>query len=239
MLAGGPLAEVREIPITLAGLARHNVANALAAAGGARALGASIEQVRDGLLDFRPVSEELPGRLNIFRNGARVAIVDFAHNEAGLSVLLDVAEGIAAGAGGRVPPVTVIIGTAGDRPDDTLRGIGRIAAAGPSDRDQGDDRLPPRPIAGRSWVSSGPALRARAVWTTSPFTSRRRPPSGRSSTARPRAPGRAPRCRPGRGPPLTRTARGLEAPRLTSASALDSVADLLEPAPRLEDRPRR
>ncbi len=123
-----PIADVREIPITLAGLARHNVANSLAAAGGARALGASIEQVRDGLLDFRPVSEESPGRLNIFRNGARVAIVDFAHNEAGLSVLLDVAEGIAAGAGGRVIPITVIIGTAGDRPDDTLRGMGAIAA---------------------------------------------------------------------------------------------------------------
>jgi cyanophycin synthetase len=123
-----PIAPVRDIPITLAGLARHNVANAMAAAAGARALGASIEQVRDGLLDFRPVSEESPGRLNIFRNGARVAIVDFAHNEAGLSVLLDVAEGIATGAGGRVTPITVIIGTAGDRPDDTLRGMGAIAA---------------------------------------------------------------------------------------------------------------
>ena len=123
-----PIAPVRDIPITLAGLARHNVANALAAAAGARALGASIDEVRDGLLDFRPVSEESPGRLNIFRNGARVAIVDFAHNEAGLSVLLDVAEGIATGAGGRVTPITVIIGTAGDRPDDTLRGMGSIAA---------------------------------------------------------------------------------------------------------------
>ena len=77
------------------------MANALAAAGGARASGASIEQVRDGLLDFRPVSEESPGRLNIFRQRARVAIVDFAHNEAGLEVLLDVAEGIASGAGER------------------------------------------------------------------------------------------------------------------------------------------
>ena len=98
-----------------------------AAAAGARALGASIEEVQRGLLDFRPISTESPGRLNIFRNGDRVAIIDFAHNEAGVSALLDVAEGIAAGAGGRVSPITIIIGTAGDRPDDTLRGIGRIA----------------------------------------------------------------------------------------------------------------
>ncbi len=124
-----PIAAVREIPITLAGLARHNVANALAAAGGARALGASIAEVRHGLLDFRPTADESPGRLNIFRNGPRVAIVDFAHNEAGVSALLDVAEGVASGAGGRVTPITVIVGTAGDRPDDTLRGMGAIAAS--------------------------------------------------------------------------------------------------------------
>lgn len=122
------IASVREIPITLGGLARHNVANALAAAGGARALGATIDEVRAGLIDFRPVADESPGRLNLFRRGAHVAIVDFAHNEAGLSAVLDVAEGIAAGAGGRVIPITIIVGTAGDRPDDTLRGMGAIAA---------------------------------------------------------------------------------------------------------------
>ena len=55
-------------------------------------------------------------------------IVDFAHNEAGIAAVLDVAEGIAGGRRGRAAPITAIIGTAGDRPDDTLRGIGRIAA---------------------------------------------------------------------------------------------------------------
>ncbi|MBI2763407.1 MAG: hypothetical protein HYX54_06630 [Chloroflexi bacterium] len=124
-----PIAAVRDIPITLAGLARHNIANALAAAAGARALGLGIGEVHDGLLDFHPSVVESPGRMNIFRNGGRVALVDFAHNEAGLDALLDVAEGIAGGAGGRVTPITVIIGTAGDRPDDTLRGMGRIAAS--------------------------------------------------------------------------------------------------------------
>ncbi len=122
------LARVRDIPITIGGLARHNIANALAAAGAARALGATIEQVGHGLLDFRPSVDRSPGRLNIFRLGARLVIVDFAHNEAGIAALLDVAEGIAGGAAGRAAPITAIIGTAGDRPDDTLRGIGRIAA---------------------------------------------------------------------------------------------------------------
>jgi len=122
------IADVRRVPITIGGLARHNVANALAAAGGARGLGATLAQVRDGLMDFAPSSDRSPGRLNLFRLGSRVVIVDFAHNEAGISAVMDVAEGIAAGGAGRTAPITVIIGTAGDRPDDTLRGIGRIAA---------------------------------------------------------------------------------------------------------------
>jgi cyanophycin synthetase len=40
-----------------------------------------------------------------------------------------VADGIAAGGAARTWPVTAIIGTAGDRPDDSIRGIGRIAGA--------------------------------------------------------------------------------------------------------------
>ena len=121
------IVRVTDVPIAIGGLARHNVANALAAAGAARALGASIEQVRNGLTDFRPSSERSPGRLNIFRVGSAVAIVDFAHNEAGVNAVLDVAEGIAAAGGNGAAPVTMIVGTAGDRPDDTLRGIGAIA----------------------------------------------------------------------------------------------------------------
>ncbi len=122
------LVPVAELPIALGGLARHNVANALAAAGGARAMGATIEDVADGLRDFRPSADLSPGRLNLFRLGRRTVLVDFAHNEAGTDAILDVACAIAGGAAGRTAPVTAIIGTAGDRPDDTLRGVGRIAA---------------------------------------------------------------------------------------------------------------
>jgi cyanophycin synthetase len=118
---------VADVPVAIGGLARHNIANALAAAGAARGLGATLAQVRDGLHDFHPSSERSPGRLNLFRLGSKVVIVDFAHNEAGIGAVLDVAEGIAAGAAGRASPITAIIGTAGDRPDDTLRGIGRVA----------------------------------------------------------------------------------------------------------------
>jgi cyanophycin synthetase len=121
------IVDVADLPIALGGLARHNVANALAAAGGARGLGATLDQVAEGLRHFRPSADLSPGRMNLFRLGRRTVIVDFAHNEAGTSAILDVAAGIAGGAAGRAAPITAIIGTAGDRPDDTLRGIGRIA----------------------------------------------------------------------------------------------------------------
>src|SRR5207302_3558371 len=76
------LLPVADVPITLGGLARHNVANALAATGGARAMGASIDDVVAGLRDFRPSADLSPGRLNLYRLGAWTVIVDFAHNEA-------------------------------------------------------------------------------------------------------------------------------------------------------------
>jgi len=120
--AARALVALADVPITLGGLARHNVANALAAAAGARALGATPEQVAAGLRDFRLSPDLSPGRLNLFTVGLATVIVDFAHNEAGTGAILHVARGLAAGA-----PVTAIIGTAGDRPDETLIGIGRLA----------------------------------------------------------------------------------------------------------------
>jgi len=121
------------------------VANALAASGGARALGASIADVRRGLQTFHPTTEASPGRLNVFIDDRRIVVVDFAHNEAGVRVLLEVADAIARTEGararrgatipgetaGRVPgraTLTTIVGLAGDRPDDTLRGVGRVVA---------------------------------------------------------------------------------------------------------------
>ncbi|MEO7117611.1 MAG: Mur ligase family protein, partial [Candidatus Limnocylindrales bacterium] len=122
---------IAEVPAAVLGLARHNVANALAAAAAARALGATIEQVADGLRTFQPTAEQAPGRLNFYAVGRRIVVVDFAHNEAGVDVVLGVAEGLAGTRDDRAGKafVSIVVGTAGDRPDDTLRGIGRIAAA--------------------------------------------------------------------------------------------------------------
>jgi cyanophycin synthetase len=122
-----PILAIDDIPATLGGVAIHNVANALAAAAGGRAMGATREVVAAGLRAFRPTADQAPGRLNRYSDGSRTVIVDFAHNEAGLGVALSTARGLARRLGPDAP-VVAIIGTAGDRPDDTLRAIGRVAA---------------------------------------------------------------------------------------------------------------
>ena len=124
-----PIVPVAAVPITLGGLAEHNIANALAAVGAARGLGLAPGVVARGLRSFAPDAENLPGRLNLYQLGGRTVIVDFAHNEAGLGALLDVADRLAGrtrrGTPGR--PLAVIVGTGGDRPPDALAAIGRLA----------------------------------------------------------------------------------------------------------------
>ena len=125
-----PIANLADVPVTLGGVAAHNVSNALAAAAATRALGVSLKDVAAALRSFVPTAEDSRGRLNLFRDEHRVVVVDFAHNEAGVGVLFDVVDAIATslGNGGARAPVSAIVGLAGDRPDDTLRGVGKIIA---------------------------------------------------------------------------------------------------------------
>ncbi len=118
-----PLVEVVDIPMTLAGLSRFNVENALAAASAALAIGLSREAVIEGLKTFRPGPEHNPGRMNIYSVGDVTAVVDLAHNEAGLEALLEIMAGLRP-PGGRL---LLGLGTAGDRTDDLIRSLGEIA----------------------------------------------------------------------------------------------------------------
>lgn len=118
------IAPVASIPITFGGRARPMIENALCGVAACLAIGLNRDTVRRGVQSFRNSADQNPGRLNLFRAGEAMVIVDFAHNEAGLQALLDFA-GTLKQPGGRI---IAVIGTAGDRTDEALRGIGRIAA---------------------------------------------------------------------------------------------------------------
>ncbi|MEO7422535.1 MAG: tetratricopeptide repeat protein [Ornithinibacter sp.] len=121
------LVRVIDVPMTLSGLSRHNVLNALAGVGAALALGIDRKAVVEGLRTFLPDVSLNPGRMNTYtvpvQDGAVTVVVDLAHNEAGLEALLDVARGLA-DAGSRVH---LALGTAGDRTDEILQSLGEIA----------------------------------------------------------------------------------------------------------------
>ncbi len=125
------LARVVDLPVTFAGLAPYNVANALAAAAAADALGIDAATISKGLRSFTLDSAANPGRLNLFERRGLLVVVDFAHNEAGLAGLLEVCRKLrtASSRALRRKPgkLRVAIGTAGDRGDEILRGLGRLA----------------------------------------------------------------------------------------------------------------
>jgi len=110
-----------EIPITLGGAARHNIANSLAAAALTYCLGLPLEAICDGLKTM--VQEENPGRCNIHTvNGVKV-LIDFAHNPAAMNALFEMARAIPA------DRRALCFGQAGDRPDKLIREMTRDAWA--------------------------------------------------------------------------------------------------------------
>ena len=119
-----PIVEVVDIPMTLAGLSRFNVENALAAASAALAVGLSREVVREGLTTFRPDPEHNPGRMNFFSRDDVSVVVDLAHNEAGLEALTEIMNGVRR-PGGRL---LLGLGAVGDRTDDLVDRLGEMGA---------------------------------------------------------------------------------------------------------------
>ncbi len=108
-----------DVPITLGGAARHNVANALGAAAFCSALGFSVSEIRAGLTTM--TQKQNPGRGNVYEVGEVTLLVDFAHNPEALAALLEMA--------GRMPAKrkALCFGQAGDRPDDLIRELARGA----------------------------------------------------------------------------------------------------------------
>jgi cyanophycin synthetase len=118
------LVEVVDVPMTMAGLSRFNVENALAAASAGLGVGLPRDAVVEGLRTFLPDVEHNPGRMNVFTLDAISVVMDLAHNEAGLEALLEVLRGVCA-PGGRV---LLGLGAVGDRQDDLLERLGELAA---------------------------------------------------------------------------------------------------------------
>lgn len=116
------LCPVDAMPFGHGGRARHNVANALAAAAAARGLGVADQAISAALREFGSSAEDNPGRAHIGSvqgpSGPVQLLIDFAHNLEGLAAIAELARAYF----GPTAP-TVCFGMAGDRSDDELRTI--------------------------------------------------------------------------------------------------------------------
>ncbi len=115
------LGAVRQMPITLDGNARHNVANAAAAALLASVVGVPVDAIRDALSTFGASPADNPGRLMIRTVGGVTVVMDYAHNPEGMASLCRTAATI---------PATrrlLLLGQAGNRDDVQLRALAATA----------------------------------------------------------------------------------------------------------------
>ncbi|CAN5802354.1 hypothetical protein BH18ACT17_BH18ACT17_08440 [soil metagenome] len=120
------LVALEHVPMTLAGIATQHVHNTMSATAAALAIGLPRKAVVVGLRTFLPDAEANPGRANVYVLGERVVVLDYAHNEAGIDGLAEISRGLC-------PPraaTWLAFGTAGDRDDDLLHGLGYRAARG-------------------------------------------------------------------------------------------------------------
>ena len=112
-----------DIPITYGGKASFMMQNVLAATMAGYILhNVSSEALQTALATFAPTVAQAPGRLNMIEVGDFSVLIDFAHNPAGLTGLEEFV---------RVLPQenkTGIVGGTGDRRDEDIRDIGRLAA---------------------------------------------------------------------------------------------------------------
>jgi cyanophycin synthetase len=121
-----PLVPIVDVPSSLAGLSSVYTQNVLAAAAAGLAIGLPENGVIRGLKTFVLDPERNPGRANLFRLDGRIIVVDYAHNEAGMTGLTEVLDGLRR----KGRDVWLAICTAGDRTDEILRAFAFRAARG-------------------------------------------------------------------------------------------------------------
>jgi len=121
-----PLLRVVDIPVTLAGISRINLQNAMAAASAGLAVGIPDRLVARGLRSFVLDPERNPGRTNLFALDRRLVVIDYAHNEAGMIGLTQVLDALRR----RGREGWIAICTAGDRTDEILHDFAFRAAVG-------------------------------------------------------------------------------------------------------------
>jgi UDP-N-acetylmuramyl tripeptide synthase len=123
------LGSIADMPLTLGGSARYNIANIAAASLAAQALGIAATAIASVLARFGASNADNPGRLQRWTLGGVQVLLDYAHNPDGLRGLLQVADGLRGN--GRM---ALLLGHAGNRLEEDFRALAAVAAEAKPDR---------------------------------------------------------------------------------------------------------
>jgi len=113
---------VSEIPVTFNGTVPFMIENVMAATLATYLYGFKTEDIKNSLHTFVPSASQTPGRMNIFNFKEFRFMVDFAHNPAGYQGIKTFLSSIDS------PQKIGLIAGTGDRRDEDIRELGRIAA---------------------------------------------------------------------------------------------------------------
>lgn len=114
--------KIVNIPLTFSGKAVFNIYNILPAVLAGFIQGYKIEDMRLALETFIPSPTQTPGRMNMFQFKKFQVMVDYAHNTAGFNAIAKFLDKVEA-----KPKIGVIAGV-GDRRDEDIIGLGKVAA---------------------------------------------------------------------------------------------------------------
>ncbi|MDF2524461.1 MAG: cphA, partial [Clostridiales bacterium] len=116
------LIELNEIPITFGGRVECNIENSLAAISALYAMKVPFDNIKIGLMSFRPDVMSNPGRFNVFDMGNFKVMIDYSHNTAGYNAVINFIEKMDA------KRLVGVIGMPGDRLDKNIEEVGKICS---------------------------------------------------------------------------------------------------------------
>jgi cyanophycin synthetase len=118
-----PLLWTHQIPATMEGRAMHNVQNAMFASAMAYAMKIRLEDIRHGLQTFDTSFFQAPGRMNVFSDHPFKVILDYGHNPGAVEAMCQLVRKLEV-----KKRRIVVIAAPGDRRDEDVREIARLAA---------------------------------------------------------------------------------------------------------------
>ncbi|MFA3790926.1 Mur ligase family protein [Aliiglaciecola sp. SL4] len=107
--------DVKSVPMTMQGAAKHNIQNALGVIGLCKALNLPKQAIKQGLLNFGSSAKDNPGRGNLYHHQGATVMVDFAHNAHSVKAMINTAKQLAA------KRYIVMFSNAGDRADEDIK----------------------------------------------------------------------------------------------------------------------